>query len=338
MADDDQRSAQPDDLAHTQDRIDRDTARAGHAALLDTLADLLLRELDPLLARQIATDPALGPLLVPPVSDDGIRHLRGDYARLLLIEIPPYGSVYLDNPPTIGGRSTLQWERLLGRLGYTPAALERAAASDHAGLALRALARAERDMERADEAGLVFAAIVRWLPQCCTALADSAGDTFYGHVAELMALTIQEYTPPASPAVLAGLSTYPWEEDATPSAFMPSPNDDLRTLTRWLCTPVQSGWYLSKERIRHLARAFGVGTAIVERERMLEQVFEASGLDRRTVDLIDSLLVDWERWSRAQRGWGSALGTWASHLDDWRAALDRCHTALSVARAAIAES
>lgn len=308
--------------------------RAGRAALLDLLADLLLRELDEPLARRLAADPTLGAYLQPPDGEQALGALRSEYARLFLLEAPPYGSVYLDAPPLLGGESTARWEVTLARLGYASSAIERAAAPDHAGVALHALAWAERPRDTVGMVGVgthdaragVLAAVLRWLPQYLTTLEFQAGDAVYGRVAEMVGAVVQSCARDVTPLEpLASLE---------PAAVMHAPpaDDDLRSLTRWLATPVQSGWYLSKERIRQLARGLGVGTGMVERERMLEQVFEASGLDNRTAELLDVLLQEWDVWSQALVSWTAALGPWESVLTSWRAALDQCHAILTAMR------
>ncbi|HEX8732096.1 MAG TPA: molecular chaperone TorD family protein, partial [Ktedonobacterales bacterium] len=144
----------------------RDAVRAGRAALLDTLADLFLRELEPGAARTLATDPALAAALQPSTDEAALLALRAEYTRLLLLEEPPYASLYLEAPPVIGGESARVWERALAAHGLPTPPLERAAASDHAGHYLRALASAER----VGRAGAVLAEALRWLPQYLTAL------------------------------------------------------------------------------------------------------------------------------------------------------------------------
>ena len=316
------------------DAVDaRRDVRAGRAALLDLLADLLLRELDEPLARRIATDPTLNAQLQPPASAQEIHALRGEYARLFLLEAPPYASIYLDDPPLLGAESTAQWEATLARLGYATPELERAAAPDHAGLALRALAWAERTVDGSgvggheERVGGLLSAILRWLPQYLTTLGRQAGDAFYGAVAELIGVVVQACASDVAP--LEQLAPV----HAAVVLALPA-DDDLRSLSRWLATPVQSGWYLSKEQIRQLARRMGVGSGMVERERMLEQVFEASGLDNRTAELLDALLQEWDGWSHSHATWASAVANWGHAFDGWRAALDQLHAVLTSMRAA----
>ncbi len=244
-----------------------DDARAGRAALLDLLADLFLRELDLPLALTLAADPALAEALQPPDGADGVGALRAEYARLLLLEAPPYASLFLEAPPVIGGETARHWEEALTVSGIPSLPLERASSPDHAGLYLRALAYAERG----GAPGPILAEALRWLPQYLTALERDDPNGFYGRVAQLAAYALGECarhaTPPAEPA------------GAAPPEIPPPEDDRLRTLARWLCTPLWSGWYLTPGSLRALSRALGSAPGRTDRAALLEQVFEASGLD-----------------------------------------------------------
>jgi TorA maturation chaperone TorD len=291
-----------------------DAVRAGQAALLDLLADLLLHELDAPTAAAIAADPTLSPALEPPRNDEARRELRAEYTRLFIIDMPPYASVYLDVPPVIGGETSLRWERFVAEHGQPLLLLERAAAPDHAGLYLRTLAAAERDGAPAP----VLREALRWLPQALSTIGrmDEAG--FYARVAELVAAVLQMCTAIWRPedAILAD------EEPTEPE------DESLREITRWLSTPALSGWALSKHILRRLAKSFGVSVGMVERDRMLEQVFEASALDKRTGELLDALVEEWRCWHRALDIWRRELGDWAYTLAPWESRLRRTHVIL----------
>lgn len=291
-----------------------DEVRIGLAALLDLLADLLLHELEPSTAAVLAGDPALAAALEPPRTDVQLRELRAAYARLFLIDVPPYASVYLDVPPVIGGEASLEWERFLAARSQPLTSLERAAALDHAGLYLRALAAAER----AGTPELVLYEALRWLPQVLTAIGCNDEGSFYARVANLASHTLRA----CAEATVSAVASVATEES-------PDPEDDsLREISRWLSTPVWSGWFLSKSTLRQLARPFGVAVGMVDRDRMLEQVFEASALDERTDELLDALLEEWRRWQAALEEWRSELGAWAAVLDHWDTCLQRTHASL----------
>lgn len=286
--------------------------RAGRAALFDTLADLMLREVEAPLAEQLRVDPVLHRVLRPPDDAANLAALRADYARVYLVTAPPYASIYLDDPPMIGGESSRRWEAALRAWGCPLASVERAAASDHAGLFLRALAQAERD----GDATAVLAEALRWLPPYLTALRIHDPDGFYGRVGELTTAAVLESTRTArAPATD--------KDDAEQDHRAPPlPEDDnLRSLVAWLCTPAQSGWYLSKPQLRRLGQSLGVATGVTDREHMLMQVFEASGLDGRTGYLLDALRAEHARWSDACATWERELERWSSAVRPWRARL-----------------
>lgn len=300
---------------------DNSDIRAGRAALLDLLADLLLHELEAPTAARLARDPALAAALAPPEIDADLRDLRAIYARLLLIDVPPYASVYLDVPPVIGGEASLAWERLLAASGQALTSLERAAAPDHAGLYLRALAAAERT-STPEQVGVVLREALRWLPQALTAITRNDAAGFYARVAEVAAHTLQACAV-ASPGKVAAVA------DEEP----PKPEDDsLREITHHLSTPAWSGWFLSKSALRQLARPFGVSVGMVDRDRMLEQVFEASALDERTDELLDALLGEWRCWQASLAAWRSELGDWAAVLGHWDKRLQHTQALLNSMR------
>jgi putative dimethyl sulfoxide reductase chaperone len=312
------RRTQPDSGATTGGG--QDDARAGRAALLDLLADLLLRELDPSLARTLAADPALAEALQPPGDEAAIRALRAEYARLILLEAPPYASLFLEAPPVIGGESARHWETTLAASGIPALPLERASASDHAGLYLRALASAER---RGAPAPILTEAL-RWLPQYLTTLERADPDGFYGRVAQLAAYALSESARHAAPTIEPAV--------ATPPDIPPPEDDRLRTLARWLCTPLWSGWYLTPGALRALARALGSAPGRTDRAALLEQVFEASGLDNRAPELLDALLATLDAWDASAHAWSEQLGAWSATLAPWRASLAQTHAILTAMR------
>ncbi len=299
----------------------QDGARAGRAALLDLLADLFLRELDPPLARTLAADPALAEALQPPGDEEGVRALRAEYARLILLEAPPYASLFLEAPPVIGGETARHWETALAASGIPALPLERASSSDHAGLCLRALAYAERR----GAPGPILAEALRWLPQYLTALERADPGGFYGRVAQLAAYALGESARQAAAPVAEPAGAEPPE--------IPPPEDDrLRTLARWLCAPLWSGWYLTPGALRALARSLGSAPGRTDRAALLEQVFEASGLDNRTGELLDALLATLSEWDAAAREWGDQLGAWGGALTPWRASLTQTRALLTAMR------
>jgi TorA maturation chaperone TorD len=301
---------------------DRDVLlRTGRAAVLDLLATLLLRELDEHQAALLGSDPALAGALHPPQSDLDLSHLRVAYARLFLVEAPPYASLYLEAPPVIGGETSLAWQAFLALRGRPLTSLERAASADHAGLYLRALAAAER----AQDVPALLCEVLRWLPQFLTAVQRNDEAGFYGRVATLTVLALQESAKSANPALFL------------PGASPPDPEDDsLRSLARWLATPVWSGWFLTKAHLRQLAAPFGAPLGMSEREHLLEQVFEGSALDERTSALLDALLAEQQRWEESLNGWQVALGSWKEGVRSWDLALQRARILLSTMRSALA--
>jgi TorA maturation chaperone TorD len=295
--------------------------RAGRGALLDLLANLLLREVDAQQAAILARDPALTEALHPPQSDQELRELRVAYTRLFLVEVPPYASLFLEAPPVVGGETSRTWEAFLAARGRPLASLERAAAADHAGLYVQALAAAERTRD----VPAVLPQALSWLPQFLTTLQRNDGEGFYGRVAALTALALQESARAISPTTIPACAPPPDPED-----------DSLRVLARWLSTPAWSGWFLTKSRIHQLAAHFGASIGLQEREHMLEQAFEASALDEQTAFLLDALLAEQQKWQEALNEWQETLGSWREAVAGWKVTLQQTHTLLLTMRKALA--
>lgn len=303
---------------------DDEMVRIGRAALLEALADVLLSELDLSLACRLQTDPLLGVALRPPQGAPRIAALRSEYARLFLLNVPPYSSIYLDAPAMIGGESARRWEAWLDEQHLAPVSFERTAAPDHAGLVLRALAAASR--ATADSASVIVAAALRWLPQYLTALERNDRDGFYGRVALMTASVLQECALVARP--YCGTSSDSIRHDGPEE-------ESVGAIARWLCTPAYSGLYLSKHDLRRLAAMFSIGVGIVGREQMLEQVFAASGLDARTGLLLDALDAEHAASLDAYTSWTNSVDGWSVALEPWHRRLTATHSLLGRLRVAL---
>jgi hypothetical protein len=65
---------------------------------------------------------------------------------------------------------------------------------------------------------------------------------------------------------------------------------------------------------------------------VLEQAFEAAGLDERAADLLDALLALLARWQEAADAWRADLAAWGAVTDPWRARLERTRALLTAMR------
>lgn len=79
---------------------------------------------------------------------------------------------------------------------------------------------------------------------------------------------------------------------------------DLHALASFLVTPARCGIFLSRSRIRGLAREMGLRAGVQSRSRMLENLFREAGSDGRVEELLGRIdAIARESLSR-YRAWG----------------------------------
>src|SRR5205823_131455 len=125
-----------------------------------------------------------------PVAAETLAHLRAEWTRIFVLNVPPYESLFVDDPPMLNAEATQRVADAYRRLGRTPAAGARVGAADHLGLELEllgqlaaeeALALREGDAALAgrrhvDQASFLHVHPLRWAPVACLAVERCAGD------------------------------------------------------------------------------------------------------------------------------------------------------------------
>jgi TorA maturation chaperone TorD len=156
-------------------RADPDTA-----VLLRLLANAWLLEPDQETLDRLA--------LLPPLADEAASITPDaaalEYAEVVLKQVPPYASLFLDEEAMLNGPQT-EWMQV----AYTRERLEirrewRAGPADHLGLELHFLAHL---IERGSEAwrDVLVRDILSWAPICCLAVERIEGARLYGPLARL---------------------------------------------------------------------------------------------------------------------------------------------------------
>lgn len=177
------------------------TARAG---LYRLLGRLYLQEIDrPTLALLSSAPPFAGPLAGAAGNEEALlAHLRSEYARLFLMNVYPYESVYADESVMLNTETTAAVAEAYAEAGFTLDGLPRPGAPDHIGAELTfvaALAEQEagalaslpgRGAERlwqARQRAFLAAHLASWGPAFALAAARDARHPFYRVLAELTA-------------------------------------------------------------------------------------------------------------------------------------------------------
>src|SRR5712692_8579361 len=182
---------------------DLNTARA-RADTYRLLGRLCLAELDTHLLCALRAAPEFAPSL-DEEEEPLLAAIRAEYARLVLFNLPPYESVYLDEQVMLNTDATHAVVAAYREGGYSPAG--QVGAPDHVGLELAFLghlAAAEATAlergdavgarcERARQARFLVAHVGRWAPLWASGIARLARVPFYRALGEIVAeLVLQE--------------------------------------------------------------------------------------------------------------------------------------------------
>ena len=118
--------------------------------------------------------------------------LAKEYRHLFVgpnaLQAPPYGSVYTDPDQVLFGASTLELRDWLDEVGIG-VDNDEVAPEDHIATMLSLMAWIMRTKPAVLE-GYLAKHLLTWAPHYLEELEEAAGDGFYGHLAELAALTL----------------------------------------------------------------------------------------------------------------------------------------------------
>jgi TorA maturation chaperone TorD len=269
-----------------------DVARA-RADVYRLLGRLLLEEIEAGALPALRAWPAFGEALR---GDDAtlLARLRVEYARLFLMNVPPYGSVYADPDLMLNGEVAVAVERAYAEAGFSAAAVPRAGAPDHVGAEMAFMAhlataeaaalergRGEDAPWRARQRRFLERHLAAVLAPFAQAVARDARHPFYRAVADATLDFVL--------ADLGGLveGALPVVDGAGPVADgVTLAQLELSELARHLATPVASGLFLSREEIHRIAGRLSLSVSMLERTRMVEMLFEGAA----RFDLLSALL------------------------------------------------
>jgi TorA maturation chaperone TorD len=247
--------------------------------MLPLLASLWLHEPSSALIEQAACD-----LVLPP---EPPARLAVAYTDLLLLNLPPYSTVFIDPSAELNGPSAALLARRYADHGYYPRALSDVAAPDHLGLVLDYLAHLEGKGAQAVLAA-ALAEVLSWAPALCLAVQhEPAVHSFYAALADRTLLALLgrlEALAPHLPACLPVLS--PPEPGPLPD---PEGELRLRDLARFFLAPARCGRFLSRASLGRLALGLGFALPFGPRIELAEALLQSAGANRQLPPLLAAL-------------------------------------------------
>lgn len=227
------------------------------------------------------------------------------YSDLLLLNVYPYASVFLEPDAELNGTRAQELSNLYEQHGYTPAELTQVAAPDHAGLFLGFLAQTEPPLT----AQLLAHYTLDWLPTFCLAIArEPTAHPFYQHLAHQTRTTLFESTLSLSSSFSPSFSL-----------SLSSSNEELtlRSLVHRLLCPAQSGLFLSRSQLGRWASQLGVPVPFTGRFQVALSLFEAAGIAGRITDLFNLLIAEVTTWQTTYSTWTAEYPTWQPYGLTW---------------------
>ncbi len=244
------------------------------------------------------------------------------YADLFLLNVYPYGSVYLDSSGELNGAPAAWAERLYASAAYSPPDLLRAAGADHAGLCLSFLAHAsEKGVDDSEMRRMLRA----WIPVCTLAVEREPGaHEFYRFLARA---TRERLLSEAVPQETQ-------EDFLAEVGLSPGAEGEIRLtdVLRFLLTPARCGFFLSRGRIGQLAWGVGLRIPFGSRFDVARSVFEQAG-EEAAVDALSALLGrERDEWERSFEELSARHPGWAPQGLSWKARLEGTREAFATMR------
>jgi hypothetical protein len=220
------------------------------------------------------------------------------FADVLLLGVPPYGSVFTDDAAELDGPSSRALAQLFRQHNFAPPELAACAAADHLGVCLLFLAGNEG--EAAERVGREIAL---WSPVCCFAVEREAVERA-PLLRDLALRTVER--------VLAGTAA---TAELVPARSAPALDDaetSLDDVAGYLLAPARCGAFLSRGRMGRLARTAGVAVPFAARRDLLHAIFRAAGENGRLPAWCASLGAELAAWSDHHREVAGRHPVWRS--------------------------
>jgi TorA maturation chaperone TorD len=251
-----------------------------------------------------------------------VEDLALAYADLFLLNVYPYGSVYLDSLGELNGAPAAWAEQLYASAAYSPPDLLRAGGADHAGLCLGLLAHAsEKGVDDSEMRGMLRA----WIPVCTLAVEREPGaHEFYRFLARATRERMLSEPPPQEAQ----------EDFLAEPGLSPGAEGEIRLsdVLRFLLTPARCGFFLSRGRIGQLARGAGLRIPFGSRFDVARSLFEQAGEEAAVDGLIGLLSRERDEWERSFEELSKRYPGWAPQGRCWKARLEGTREALAAMR------
>jgi len=256
------------------------------------------------------------------------------FADLFLLNVPPYGSVFVDSTGAINGTSSGEVVRAFAASGFDPSALREVAAPDHLGLCLGFLSL--RRHEPSDDYDW------SWIAVCCLAvLREPRIHPFYKGLAEATLAWWATLTPPPHPPAPSPPSEVGEDADSLLEALAGSENEDdavgLGRVVRFFLAPARCGMYLSRSRLGAVAVALGLRLPFGSRFDVARTLFVAAGEADLAERLFITLEAEADAWEAGYRSIVERNPAWADHADRWTSRLDTTRQVLRAMRSLAAD-
>jgi len=269
--------------------------------------------------------------------------LAAEHQRLFGFNLPPYESVFLDPSGMLDAPATGRLKALLREAGWSPPTGPRAAAEDHLGLQLLALADLVAGGQGEAAERLLTEHLALWAPLCLAALRRLRPHPFYQTLgalslgvllnalpATLASPGLPDLPPPpryldspgGGPRPMAEVPDWAVPLSANPSEVW-TKGPSLAEVVDGLLLPRSAGIYLTRRDIAAIAHELGLGAPAGERRRMLEGLLRGAGglgLADPALRALDGLLV---AESDTLAAWSEAWPAWEPIGDLWRERLAR---------------
>ena len=269
--------------------------------------------------------------------------LATEYANLLLMGVPPYGSVYTDDAGELNGEEAQFALATFEEAGFAAGELAEVAGADHLGLGLCFIAEcsnARRDY------GQFLERFAHWAPVCCAAVEREPGvHPFYGMLAErtreLILREADAVVIPANAGIQRSAYVVPESAETTnPLSDLSGASEDkdlhLSDILAFLLAPARCGFFLSRARLGHIALRMEMRLPFGTRFDVARSLFTAAGESNKVPGLLDALATeiaaagqDYGAWSAMHSGWRDAAHGWlekTAGANRWISALRAFHS------------
>lgn len=291
---------------------------ADRSALYRLLGRLFLAEPDAALVGRLREWPAFGEALAGQTDEEAAARLRAEYARLFLLNVYPYESVFLDESVMLGAAPSVAVEAAYAAAGFEVSGVPRPGAADHVGAELWFVATLIDGAPAAVQRRFLETHLAAFVAPFAWAVGRDARHPFYRVLAEVtVGVVLGDLARLGAASLPLAAEAGPADTAAPPRAALG--DADLEGVGRYLATPLLAGLFLSRETLHRLAGRLALPLALLERHRMIELLFEGAARFGQLPALLELL----EAEARAAGAYYAARAAEhpgaAAALDGWTA-------------------